>query len=105
MNITTYNRRKAAGKCVYCGSVEPEPGRVSCKSCSIKRSKKYYHDDEFRKRLSEYHSKKYHDRKVSGICTVCGKASAEHGGLKCKACTMKISAYMKNYNSKNNICK
>lgn len=35
MGRTTYDRRKAEGRCVRCGQVNPRaPARVACASCS-----------------------------------------------------------------------
>ncbi len=47
MSTETYHRRRAEGKCPYCGG-KPQKGRVTCRSCQDKQNakNKAYLNDE-----------------------------------------------------------
>lgn len=72
-------RRRAAGKCIYCGGAPARPGRVGCQRCQ---------DAEIRR------TREMRWRRIdAGLCAVCGKNKLTPGYVTCTPCRLKQADY------------
>lgn len=65
-------RRRAEGRCLYCGKPLDHEGRVACTKCT-------------RKKVAARRSVRL-ERQANGLCVVCGKTRASVGYITCAAC-------------------
>lgn len=85
------------GICPQCQKRAVEPHRKACYECLARERDRYYKrraDGSLAKKSARNGVRKmeeYYRRKEAGICTRCGKKSAEHG-LLCNRCYVKYRA-------------
>lgn len=91
--------RKEQGRCTRCGSIKNNDGLSVCPVCLLKvkltrkpraQKNKPYNElsDERKERIRRYRQKKYHERKLLGICVRCGQAAALPGLTMCMNCRL-----------------
>lgn len=101
-----YQKRSAAGVCVLCGREVPIDGKTSCERCLSKYRKRYEAAAVKKKteksaavekktgrvygeRESQWHKKRYAERKAAGLCGRCGYDPVEEGFAYCTSCLRK----------------
>ena len=84
MNVT-YEKRKAAGLCVFCGKNGAERG-VLCMDCWQQRHDAYHGNQYMKLRYQAHQRNRYYADKAAGRCVRCRKADVFPGMVTCGPC-------------------